>query len=106
VTERELGRIKKLNQRSFLKRLRENEDLASTLATLEVQVGWPYLRGYLERTAAVTAEDVRRVAEKYIRPENQTTVFVIPGGKPELPPESYTEVRSVGGSTRAVDQPL
>jgi predicted Zn-dependent peptidase len=98
VTERELGRIKKLNQRSFLKRLRENEDLASTLATLEVQVGWPYLRGYLERTAAVTAEDVRRVAEKYIRPENQTTVFVIPGGKPELPPESYTEVRSVGSA--------
>lgn len=96
VSERELRRIKKLNERGFLERMRDNENLASTLATLEVQVGWRYLDKYLDRTAQVTAADIQRVTRKYLQPDNQSTVFVIPGGKPEQPPESYTEVRSVG----------
>ena len=40
VSVRELERIKKLNQREFLERMRSNERLAGTLATLVVQVGW------------------------------------------------------------------
>ena len=42
VSARELQRIKKLNQRDFIDRMRSNESLAGTLATLEVQVGWRY----------------------------------------------------------------
>ncbi len=98
ISPRELKRIKKLNRRSFIDQMRTNESLAGTLATLEVQVGWQYLKGYLEKLEAVTADDIRRVAGKYLVVDNQTTVFVIPGGRPEHPPQRYTEVRSISGS--------
>jgi predicted Zn-dependent peptidase len=96
VSPRDLERIKKLNQREFLDRMRSNEELAGTLATLEVQYGWRYITDYLKRIAEVTPHDIRDVATRYIRSENQTTVFVIPGGAPDQPPETYTEVRSLG----------
>ena len=98
VSSRELERIKKLNQRDFLDRMRSNESLAGTLATLEVQVGWRYMTHYLERIDAVTPEDIREAAKKYIREDNQITVYVIPGGEPEKPPVKYTEVRTLSGA--------
>lgn len=98
VSERELNRIKKLNQRDFLERMRSNEQLAGTVATLEVQVGWRYMTTYLEKIGSVTPEEIMGVAKKYFREENKTSVYVIPGGKSERPPEPYSEVRSVAGS--------
>ena len=98
VSDRELQRIKKLNRRDFIDRMRSNESLAGTLATLEVQVGWHYLMNYLEKLDAVTPEDIRRAAAKYIQTENKTSAYVIPGGQPDGPPESYSEVRSITGS--------
>ncbi|MBW2016693.1 MAG: insulinase family protein [Deltaproteobacteria bacterium] len=95
VLKRELERIKKLNYRDFLDRMRSNEELAGTLATIEVQIGWRYLLDYLDEISKVTPEDIRRVARKYLVPEKRTTVFVIPGGRPERPPEPYEEVRSL-----------
>ncbi len=106
VTESELQRIKKLSQRDFIDRMRSNESLAGTLATLEVQKGWRYLMNYLEKLDTVTPEDIRRVANKYIQTDNKTSVYVIPGGRPDRPPESYSEVRSITGSSAAqIDQP-
>ncbi len=101
VSSRELQRIKKLNQRDFLDRMRSNESLAGTLANLEVQFGWRYMTYYLERIDAVTPEDIREAAKKYIRKDNQTTVYVIPGGQPEKAPEKYTEVRTISGGAAA-----
>ncbi len=101
VSPRELARIKKLNQRDFLDRMRSNESLAGTLATLEVQIGWRYMTHYLERIDAVTPEDIRDAAQKYIRADNQTSVYVIPGGQPEKPPAKYTETRSISGGAAA-----
>jgi predicted Zn-dependent peptidase len=101
VSTRELERIKKLNQRDFLDRMRSNESLAGTLASLEVQIGWRYLTSYLDKIDAVTPEDIRETARKYIRPDNKTAVYVIPGGQPEKPPVKYSEVRSVSGSAAA-----
>ena len=98
VSSRELQRIKKLNQRDFLDRMRSNESLAGTLASLEVEVGWRYLTHYLQRIDAVTPEDIRDAARKYIRPDNETVVYVIPGGEPEQPPAQYTEVRNISSS--------
>lgn len=97
VSARELERIKKLNRRQFLERLRSNEDLAGTLASLEVQVGWPYLIDYLDNIARVSAEEIQEAAKRFFRPENRTAVYVIPGGPPASPPESYQEIRSVSG---------
>jgi len=98
VSSRELETIKKLNRRSFIDQLRSNESLAGTLATLEVQVGWRYLNSYLDKLEAVTAEDIQRVAAKYLVADNRTTVFVIPGGRPEHAPQRYQEVRSISGA--------
>ncbi|MBN1104324.1 MAG: insulinase family protein [Deltaproteobacteria bacterium] len=98
VTEGELKRIRKLNHRDFLDRLRTNEALAGTLATLEVEIGWRYLTTYLERMGEVTPADIRKAAEKYLRAENLSRVYVIPGGEVEQPPEPYAEVRSLGTS--------
>ena len=101
VSPRELQRIKKLNQRDFLDRMRSNESLAGTLASLEVQVGWRYLTNYLKRINAVTPEDIRAVARKYIHTNYKTTAYVIPGGQPDKPPARYTEVRSMSGGAAA-----
>jgi len=98
VAPQELERLKKLNRRDFIDRLRTNESVAGTLATLEVQAGWRYLNDYLSEIEAVSPEDIRRVAREYARSGNQTTSFVIPGGAASRPPEAYTEVRSISGS--------
>ena len=78
--------------------MRSNEDLADTLATLEVQIGWQYLTNYLNKIADISPHDIREAARKYIRETNQTTVYIIPGGDPDQPPENYTEVRSFSGA--------
>jgi predicted Zn-dependent peptidase len=98
VTDRELERIKKLNYRNFLDNLRFNEALAASLATTEVQVGWRSLITYPDRIAKVSPEDIREVTSKYVREDNKTTVFVIPGGQADRPEEPYAEVRSISGT--------
>jgi len=98
VSTRDLERIRKLNRRDFLDQMQSNESLAGTLATMEVQVGWRYLTTYLDKISAVTAEDIQRVAKDYIQSDNRTSVYIIPGGRPDRPPERYTEVRSIGVS--------
>jgi predicted Zn-dependent peptidase len=103
VSARELERIKKLNHRDFMERLRTNESLAMALATTEVQAGWPYLLSYLERIDKVTPGDIQAVVNRIVTEENKTTVFVIPGGKQDKPPEAYEEVRSLSGSSARVD---
>ena len=60
-----------------------------------------YLKNYLEKLDAVTPEDIRRAANKYLQTDNKTSVYVIPGGRPDRPPESYSEVRSITGSSAA-----
>ena len=103
ISDRELERIKKLNYRDFMERLRTNESLAMALATTEVQVGWPYLLTYLDRIGRVTPEEIQKVVNRTVTEENKTTVFVVPGGKQERPPETYEEVRSLSGSSARMD---
>ena len=98
VSPRDLERIKKLSRRDFLDQMRSNESLAGTLATIEVQAGWRYLTTYIDKISAVTPDDIERVANKYVRSNAKTSVYIIPGGKPDRPPENYTEVRSIGSS--------
>ncbi|MDY6880889.1 MAG: pitrilysin family protein [Thermodesulfobacteriota bacterium] len=101
VLSEELARIKKLNERGFLDRMRSNESLAETLATIEVLAGWNYLTTYLEKIDQIAPEDVVRVAKRYIREDNKTSVYVIPGGRPDRPAEQYSEIRSAGGTRHA-----
>jgi predicted Zn-dependent peptidase len=105
VSQSELKRIKVLNQRDFIEGMRSNDKLAGTLATLEVQIGWNYLIDYLGNIQRITPEDIRAAAQKYLRPENKTSVYVIPGGAPDVPPEHYSEVRSISGTAAASRPP-
>ena len=106
VSARELQRIKKLNQRDFIERMRSNESLAGTLATLEVQIGWRYLMNYLEKIGKIAPEDIRQAANNYIHADNRTSVFVIPGGLSDHPPDEYSEVRSITSRSAATpDRP-
>jgi len=97
VSEEELTRVQRLNERDFLDRLRSNESLAGTLASLEVKIGWRYLNSYIEGISRVTPGDIQRVAAEYLRRDNMTTAYVLPGGVPEKPPEPYEEIRSSAG---------
>jgi len=101
ISQRELERIRKLSYRDLLEKLRKNEDLATTLATLEVQVGWRYLLTYMERISEITAADVKLAVQKYLHPLNKTSVYVIPSGKRNQPPVDYQEVRTLSGSAAA-----
>ncbi|MBN1848932.1 MAG: insulinase family protein [Deltaproteobacteria bacterium] len=101
VSDHELRRIKKMMYREFLDRMKNNEELASTLATLEVQQGWQYLTTYLDEIEMITKEDIKRVARKHIHDENKNVVYLIPGGEPDQPPETYTEIRSASGATKS-----
>ncbi|MCX5878326.1 MAG: pitrilysin family protein [Deltaproteobacteria bacterium] len=105
VTARELERIKKLNYRNFLEGLRSNEALATSMATAEVQAGWRSLITYPDRIAKVTPENIQEAAAKYVTEDNKTTVFVIPGGKPDRPQEPYVEVRSISGTEGLASTP-
>ncbi len=102
VTPQELKRVIKMTQREFLGTMKSNEYMARTLASLEVQVGWRYLTNYLDRIAEVTPEKIMDAARRYIRNENRTTVYILPGGEPESPPERYVEERSVSGADAVV----
>jgi len=74
VSDHEITRIKNLNEAMFVRSLRENARLAEILGTYEVLYGWKYIETYRERLAAVTKDDIMRVAKKYFREDNRTVV--------------------------------
>jgi zinc protease len=51
---------------------------AATLARHELLGGWRLGEAYLPGIRAVTREDVRRVAERYLVPERRTTAILVP----------------------------
>lgn len=52
-----------------------------------------YLTGYVRNIQAVTAEDVRRVARKYLTPSNLTVGYLFPAGKVKNP--SFSRPRRI-----------
>ena len=77
VTDAELGRAKDQITKSFPARFATRSSVAAQLAELAVY-GFPdsYLADYTRKIAAVTKDDVRRVARKYLDPSHLTVVVV------------------------------
>ncbi len=87
VTPAELARAQQLIEASFIMGQEDVMSQANLLGTVEMLVAHPdlpeserghhYLKKYLERLHSVTAEDVRRVAEKYLHADNRTVGWLV-----------------------------
>jgi predicted Zn-dependent peptidase len=78
VPEEELQKVRDALEAGFIRGLRSNAGLASVLTSAEVNYSWRYYETYLDRIREVTAEDIQRVAKKYLRDTNRTTVVLKP----------------------------
>ena len=83
VSERELEKAKNQLEASFVFAQDSLFYQAMLLARYEISSGWRALDDYLPSIRKVTAEDVQRVARKYLVPENRTVGVLIP-----LPPKA------------------
>jgi predicted Zn-dependent peptidase len=71
-TPEELDKVKTMNQAAFIRNLRSNSGLAGELAAYDQKLGdWRKLFDYQGEIAAVTVEDIRRVAAEYLRWDNR-----------------------------------
>jgi predicted Zn-dependent peptidase len=72
VSAVELARIKTQARAGLLRSLDSNSGMAQQLLEYEVKTGsWRNLFGQLEKIAAVTPEDIQRVAKATFTPENR-----------------------------------
>jgi zinc protease len=82
VTEAELARAKKQIRSAFIFNAQGVENEAEQMAYDEMGTGDPsYSSRYVNRVAAVTAEQVKEIANKYLRPDGLTTAVVQPRTK-------------------------
>ncbi|MGH7473107.1 MAG: M16 family metallopeptidase, partial [Candidatus Methylomirabilales bacterium] len=94
---RELEKAKNQIEASFIFSQDSIFSLARQLASYEIVAGWRHWKAYLSGIRAVTAEDVQRVAKKYLTTENRTVGILIPGGaatggeQPATGPQPKTE---------------
>ncbi|MCF7840325.1 MAG: insulinase family protein [Candidatus Marinimicrobia bacterium] len=79
ITEKELARVKKQSRMSYLKGLRTNAGLSFQLGYYATVGGdWRLVEKFPEEIKAVTAEDVQRVANTYLKDTNRTVVYLVP----------------------------
>jgi zinc protease len=80
VSPRELEKAKNQIEASFIFSQDSIFSLARQLASYEIVAGWRHWKTYLSGIRAVTAEDVQRVAKKYLTTENRTVGILTPAG--------------------------
>ncbi len=78
VTARELEKVLNNLDAGLIRSLRSSSGLASQLAYFQaVAKDWRYLLEARKRIAAVTPEDIRRVANKYFTKSNRTVTTLV-----------------------------
>ena len=78
VTSEELARAKRQVEASFIYSKDSIRSLANQLGYFETVASWRYLDGYLERVAAVTPEEIQRVARTYLLEDTRTVGYYEP----------------------------
>ncbi len=77
VSDYELQKVKNQAEATFIRSLSSNYGLASRLGRSELGPGWRDIQRSLERLKAVTAEDIRRVAQTYFVKDNRTVGILV-----------------------------
>jgi len=80
VTTHELERARKQARAIFAYSTERVTGQASWLTIAETVADYTWFENYIERLSAVTAEDVQRAAQTYLRPQNRTVGWLIPTG--------------------------
>lgn len=81
VSDWELKRIKNNIKAGLMRSLSDNSAIASQLTYYEgFRGGWEKLGEYVEKLNNVTAQDIMRVAKKYLTKENRTVATLIKKG--------------------------
>lgn len=95
VSERELEKVKNQMEAPFIFGQDSIFFQALVLAQHEIAFSWKAIDDYLPSIRKVTAEDIQRVAKKYLIPDNRTVGILIPlppkEGKPAPPGSSIKE---------------
>jgi zinc protease len=91
VSERELEKAKNQMEASFVFGQDSIFYQAMVLAQHEMAFNWRAIDDYLPSIRKVTPEDIRRVAKKYLNPDNRTVGILIP-----LPPKDGMPAPSGG----------
>jgi zinc protease len=77
----ELARAKTQTESGFVYSLESQSSLASHVGSFEVTLGdAAFEQKYLQKIRAVTADDIVRVAGRYLKPERLNVSVVVPGG--------------------------
>jgi predicted Zn-dependent peptidase len=94
VREEELERVRTQLDAAAVRSMQSDGSLASLLVTAQAQAGdWRYLLEARRLAKAVTAEDILRLAHRYLTPANRTVVTLIPSGEAAARPAP----RAAGG---------
>ena len=75
VTELELQKVKNQVLADSFRRLETNFNLLLQLGYYEALGGWEYINEYPKKMAAVSAEDITRVAKKYFGPHKRSVAI-------------------------------
>lgn len=80
ISEREYQKIRNQQESSFVFNFGSNSGIASALATYEAYQGDANLiNTEIDKYLAVTKEDIKRVANKYLNKENRLVLYWMPG---------------------------
>ncbi|HME44062.1 MAG TPA: pitrilysin family protein [Syntrophorhabdales bacterium] len=95
VSERELQKAKNKMEAGFVFHQDSLFSQAMELAQYEMVLSWRNIDEYLPGIRKVSAEDVQRVAKRYLVPDNRTVAVLVPlppkGSAPRLPDPSTRE---------------
>ena len=77
VTDEELIKAKNNIRMDYIKSLDSNSEIASILSYCEILLGdYRYFSEYLKNIEKVTAEDIRKAANTYLKKDNRTTAVL------------------------------
>lgn len=81
LSSEEINKARKQITTSMLRPLKSNSGLARMLSAYQTLGDWRYLVDYEDKLNQVTADDIMRVAKKYLHADNRTVAVLSRGGE-------------------------